>query len=100
MRASVGSAARWPALIVFLMVAKDDATAAPIAWRPWSDTVFDAAKKENKLVILDLEAVWCHWCHVMDDTTYGDDNVRDLIQSRFIAVRVDQDARPDLSNRY
>ena len=71
-----------------------------IAWQPWSDAVFDQARREQRLVILDLEAVWCHWCHVMDETTYADPAVARLIATHYVAVRVDQDARPDLSNRY
>ena len=71
-----------------------------IEWQPWSDAVFDQAKRENKFVLLDLEAVWCHWCHVMDETTYKSSEVIALIQSKYIPVRVDQDSRPDLSNRY
>jgi uncharacterized protein YyaL (SSP411 family) len=71
-----------------------------IAWQPWSDGVFKQATAEHKLVILDLEAVWCHWCHVMDDTTYSDPRVISLIRDKYIPVRVDQDSRPDLANRY
>ncbi len=71
-----------------------------ISWQPWSDDVFARAKAENKLVILDLHAVWCHWCHVMDEKTYGDAQVAQLIQKHFIPISVDQDSRPDLSNRY
>ncbi|HLK18140.1 MAG TPA: DUF255 domain-containing protein [Bryobacteraceae bacterium] len=71
-----------------------------IEWQPWSDAIFDQAKRENKFVLLDLEAVWCHWCHVMDETTYKTPEVIGLIQSKYIPVRVDQDSRPDLSNRY
>ena len=71
-----------------------------IEWREWSDGIFEAAKKENRFVILDLGAVWCHWCHVMEEITYRDPKVVSLIKSRYIAVRVDQDSRPDLSNRY
>jgi uncharacterized protein YyaL (SSP411 family) len=71
-----------------------------IAWQPWSDAAFARAKKENKLVIMDLEAVWCHWCHVMDETTYRDPKVIALLGARYVAVRVDQDSRPDLANRY
>jgi uncharacterized protein YyaL (SSP411 family) len=72
----------------------------PINWQPWSDAVFEQAKKEHKFVFLDLGAGWCHWCHVMDEITYQDPEVRHLLQWKYIAVRVDQDARPDLSNRY
>lgn len=71
-----------------------------IQWQPWSDAIFDQAKRENKFVLLDLEAIWCHWCHVMDETTYKTPEVIALIGSKYIPVRVDQDSRPDLSNRY
>ncbi len=71
-----------------------------ISWQPWSEDVFARAKKENKFVLLDLEAVWCHWCHVQDEVTYHDAKVIDLIDSKYIAVKVDQDSRPDISNRY
>src|SRR5262245_46726610 len=50
-----------------------------IDWQPWSDTIFEQAKRENKFVLLDLEAVWCHWCHVMDETTYKTPEVIALI---------------------
>jgi hypothetical protein len=73
---------------------------ARIEWREWSDDIFEAAKKENRFVLLDLGAVWCHWCHVMEEITYRDPKVVALINARYIAVRVDQDSRPDLSNRY
>ncbi|RYZ86611.1 MAG: thioredoxin domain-containing protein, partial [Proteobacteria bacterium] len=71
-----------------------------IAWVDWTPDLFQKAQKEKRLVILDLEAIWCHWCHVMEKQTYADPKVRELIQKHFIAVRVDQDARPDLSQRY
>lgn len=71
-----------------------------IKWEKWSGDVFARAKRENKFVLLDLEAVWCHWCHVMDEITYADADVARLLGQRYIAVKVDQDSRPDLSNRY
>ena len=76
------------------------AAVAHIAWQPWSDDQFAQARREHKFVLLDLEAVWCHWCHVQDETTYRDPKVIALIGSKFIAVKVDQDSRPDISNRY
>jgi uncharacterized protein len=69
-------------------------------WQSWSDAVFSQARAEHKFVLLDLEAVWCHWCHVMDDITYRDPVVMRLLNQRYILVKVDQDARPDISNRY
>ncbi len=71
-----------------------------IQWQGWTPDLFEKAKKENRFVILDLEAVWCHWCHVMEEKTYQDKQVIELIKSKYIAVRVDQDASPDLSSRY
>jgi uncharacterized protein YyaL (SSP411 family) len=71
-----------------------------IHWIEWKDDIFSRAKSEHKLVLLDLGAVWCHWCHVMDEITYRDPKVVDIIREEYLAVRVDQDARPDLSNRY
>ena len=71
-----------------------------LSWLPWSDAVFSQAKHEQRFVLLDLEAVWCHWCHVMDVTTYRDPKVLALLHSKYLTVRVDQDSRPDLSNRY
>ena len=74
--------------------------AGAIVWHAWSPEIFAQAKRENKFVLLDLEAVWCHWCHVMAETTYPDPSVVRLMQLHYLAVRVDQDARPDLANRY
>src|SRR5271165_3730171 len=68
-----------------------------IKWQPWSDSVFAQAKREGRFVLLDLGTVWCH---VMEEVTYRDPAVIDLVGRRYLAVRVDADARPDLSNRY
>ena len=69
-------------------------------WSGWGDDLFARAAAEKRFVILDLEAVWCHWCHVMEKTTYADPEVQGLLASSYLPVRVDQDANPDLSNRY
>jgi uncharacterized protein len=71
-----------------------------ITWQPWSDSVFVRAKSQGRFVLLDLGTVWCHWCHVMEEVTYRDAAVVDLVERRYLAVRVDADARPDLSNLY
>ncbi len=71
-----------------------------IAWRDWSEEAFEASRSEDKPVLLTLGATWCHWCHVMDETSYSDPRVIDLVNSRFIPVRVDVDQRPDISLRY
>jgi len=75
--------------------------ATPIQWhKEWNDAVFAQATREHKFVILDLHAVWCHWCHVMDDTTYRDAQVRKLLGKNYIAVSIDADNAPDLTSRY
>ncbi|MES2499708.1 MAG: DUF255 domain-containing protein [Pseudomonadota bacterium] len=71
-----------------------------ITWHAWSEEIFEQARREDKLLILDLEAVWCHWCHVMEEKTYHDPAVVSLINQKYIAIRVDQDANPDISTRY
>jgi hypothetical protein len=71
-----------------------------ITWVNYSNDVFARAKSEHKFVLLDLQAIWCHWCHVMDQNTYSDPKVIALINQQYIAVKVDQDSRPDISNRY
>jgi uncharacterized protein YyaL (SSP411 family) len=86
--------------LVLLPLTKTLADGNSIAWEPWSDSVFAKAKSEGRFVLLDLGTVWCHWCHVMEEVTYRDSTVIDLVGSRYLAVRVDADARPDLSNRY
>jgi len=83
-----------------VLAATAGARGQSIVWQPWSNQVWAQAKREHKLVLLDLEAVWCHWCHVMDATTYRDPEVAALIAKHYLAVKVDQDARPDLANRY
>ena len=76
------------------------AESAAVDWQPWGPATFARAKAEGKLVLLDNAAEWCHWCHVMDRVTYHDPAVTALIAQRFIAVKVDVDAHPDLAERY
>ena len=75
-------------------------TSAGVAWEPWSDQVFVRARAEERLVLLDVGAEWCHWCHVMDATTYREPAVLKLLRERYVTARVDADAQPDLANRY
>ena len=74
--------------------------AADIAWQPWTAQTFARAQHEDKPILLSISAVWCHWCHVMDETTYSNDAVIELINSRYVPVRVDNDERPDVNARY
>ncbi|MGH9516444.1 MAG: thioredoxin domain-containing protein [Terriglobales bacterium] len=72
----------------------------PIQWHEWGDEAFEKAKRENKPILLDIGAVWCHWCHVMDRESYEDPETAQIINQRFVAVKVDRDERPDIDSRY
>ncbi len=72
----------------------------PIDWYPWSDEPFERARKENKPVFLSSGAVWCHWCHVMAKESFEDEEVAQLLNRYFIAVKLDRDERPDVDRRY
>ena len=72
----------------------------PIHWYEWGEEAFAAAQLENKPMLLDIGAVWCHWCHVMDRESYDDPEVAQIVNDNFIAVKVDRDERPDIDSRY
>ncbi|MBE0446967.1 MAG: thioredoxin domain-containing protein [Actinobacteria bacterium] len=71
-----------------------------IEWYEWSSGAFEKAKNEKKPILLAIAAIWCHWCHVMDETSYSDEGVISLINERYIPIRVDADKRPDIQDRY
>jgi len=72
----------------------------PIHWYEWGPEPFTKAQQENKPILLDVGAVWCHWCHVMDRESYEDPALAALINEHFIAIKVDRDERPDVDSRY
>jgi uncharacterized protein YyaL (SSP411 family) len=78
----------------------DAAPKGPLVWAELTAATFARAKAEKRFVVVDGSAEWCHWCHVMEATTYHDPDVRTLLDRRFIAVKVDVDARPDFEERY
>ena len=72
----------------------------PVNWHPWGEAAFARAQAEDKPILLDIGAVWCHWCHVMDRESYEDAEIAKLINEHFVAVKVDRDERPDVDARY
>jgi len=72
----------------------------PVQWHQWGEEAFALAKRENKPILLDIGAVWCHWCHVMDRESYDDPEMAHLINERYVAIKVDRDERPDIDSRY
>jgi len=74
--------------------------ASEIHWREWGDEAFAEAKRRDAPILLAISAVWCHWCHVMDETSYSAEDTIAFINEHFIAIRVDNDERPDVNRRY
>ncbi len=72
----------------------------PVNWYPWGDAAFSAAKAGGKPILLDIGAVWCHWCHVMDGESYEDPDLARFLNEHFVCVKVDRDERPDVDARY
>ena len=72
----------------------------PIDWHEWGDAAFARAKSEDKPILLDIGAVWCHWCHVIDRESYENAELAKIINEHFVAVKVDRDERPDVDSRY
>ena len=72
----------------------------PVAWQEWGAEAFARARAEDKPILLDIGAVWCHWCHVIDRESYDDARLAELINRLYIPVKVDRDERPDVDSRY
>jgi uncharacterized protein YyaL (SSP411 family) len=72
----------------------------PVEWQEWGEAAFEKAKAADKPILLDIGAVWCHWCHVMDRESYESAATAKIINDHFIAVKVDRDERPDVDTRY
>jgi uncharacterized protein YyaL (SSP411 family) len=74
--------------------------AREISWREWSVAAFADAERLDRPVLLNLTATWCHWCHVVDETTYSEPDIIALINEALVAVRVDADQHPHVQDRY
>ena len=72
----------------------------PVEWYEWGEEAFARARAEDKPILLDIGAVWCHWCHVIDRESYEDPALAALINKLFVPVKVDRDERPDVDARY
>ncbi|WP_078121773.1 DUF255 domain-containing protein [Thiosocius teredinicola] len=87
-------------LTLLLLLSQPTGAVTAADWQPYGPAAFDQAEKQDKLILLDLVAVWCHWCHVMESTTYRDAGVLEALSEHYVAVQADHDARPDLAERY
>lgn len=73
---------------------------ASINWRNWGEPAFKESKESGKPVLLSISATWCHWCHVMDQRSYSDPRIIEIMNRDYIPVRVDTDREPDINTRY
>ncbi|MGH7547975.1 MAG: thioredoxin domain-containing protein [Gemmatimonadales bacterium] len=72
----------------------------PVHWQAWGEAALAKARAEDKPILLDIGAVWCHWCHVMDGESYEDPVVAEILNRDFVCIKVDRDERPDVDARY
>ncbi len=71
-----------------------------IDWHEYGEEAFALARRLDRPILLDIGAIWCHWCHVMDEETYADPEVARLINEYFVAIKVDMDQMPDIDRWY
>lgn len=86
-------------LFIFICCTKT-ASSQTIQWQEFNRHAFDLASQQHKPVLLDLGASWCHWCHVMDDSTYENPAVISYLSQNYICIKANQDKRPDLYAKY
>ncbi len=72
----------------------------PVNWMPWSEDALEKAREEGKLIIVSIGYSSCHWCHVMEEETFEDVEVAELMNENFISIKVDREERPDVDEVY
>jgi len=72
----------------------------PVDWYPWCDEAFEKARKENKAIFLSIGYSSCHWCHVMEDESFKDEETAKILNEHFIAIKVDREERPDIDKHF
>jgi uncharacterized protein YyaL (SSP411 family) len=72
----------------------------PIDWDEWGEEAFAKARAAERPILLDIGAVWCHWCHVIDRESYENPEIAEIINRLYVPVKVDRDERPDVDARY
>lgn len=72
----------------------------PVDWKAWNQETLDQAKRENKPLLISIGYSACHWCHVMEEESFEDSAVAQLMNENFICIKVDREERPDLDHLY
>ena len=72
----------------------------PVQWFPWGEEAFEKARQENKPVFLSIGYSTCHWCHVMEQESFENEEIAELLNREYICVKVDREERPDVDAVY
>ncbi|HCD48336.1 MAG TPA: thioredoxin domain-containing protein, partial [Cryomorphaceae bacterium] len=72
----------------------------PVHWQLWSADVLAQAVKDERLLLLSIGYSSCHWCHVMEEESFEDEEVAALMNAHFTSIKIDREERPDLDARY
>ena len=80
----------------YLLQHKDN----PVDWYPWGKEAFEKSKKEDKPIFLSIGYSACHWCHVMEEESFEDQETADFLNKNFVSIKVDREERPDVDSIY
>ena len=72
----------------------------PVDWKAWNPETLALAKKENKLIVVSIGYSSCHWCHVMEEESFENDSIANIMNANFINIKVDREERPDVDKVY
>jgi len=72
----------------------------PVNWFPWGDEAFEMARRLDRPVLVSIGYATCHWCHVMEEESFEDEEIARFLNGNFIAVKVDREERPDVDSVY
>ncbi len=72
----------------------------PVNWVAWNYEILEKAQKENKLLLISIGYAACHWCHVMEHECFEDEEVAQVMNSKYINIKVDREERPDVDQIY
>ena len=72
----------------------------PVNWQPWDDAALDAAAERDVPIFLSVGYSACHWCHVMEEESFEDDEIAEILNENFVPIKVDREERPDVDSIY
>ena len=72
----------------------------PVDWFPWGQEALEKAKNEDKLILVSIGYAACHWCHVMEHQSFEDEQIAQVMNERYVCIKVDREERPDVDQIY